>query len=52
MQPLLQWKSNNYYIMQVCVWNVAAQGACAILSSVTCTVIQYFSALSHKRLYF
>jgi hypothetical protein len=36
----------------VCVFIVLVsniQRACAILSSVTCSTVQYFSALSHKR---
>jgi hypothetical protein len=56
VQSLLQWKSNKYYIycVRVCVCVCVLpslsgmQSACAILSSVACPVLQYFSKLSHK----
>ena len=36
MQPLLQWRASSM------------QCACAVLSSVVCLAVQYFSSLSHK----
>ena len=50
MQALLQGKSNKYYIFWVCVhrFRYRMQCACAILSSVACLVLRYFSTLSHK----
>ena len=47
---LLQWKSNKYYIFWVCVCSLRypARNAHAILSSVACPAVQYFSTLSHK----
>jgi hypothetical protein len=51
MQLLLQFKSNKYYIFWECVCSFGIQhaSACAILSSVACPAIQYFSTWSHKR---
>ena len=40
LQPLLQCKSNEYYILWVCVCSM--QCACALLSSVTCLTVPYF----------
>jgi len=48
VKPLLQQKSNNYYTTYVCVCSLRYP-ACAILSSVACPVLQYFSTLSHKK---
>jgi len=52
VQPLLLWKSNEYYTNDVCICGPlisSMQCACAILSSVVCPTLQYFSTLSHKR---
>jgi len=51
VQPLLQWKSNKCYIFWVCVCSLTYPGckAHAPYCHVTCPVLQYFSALSHKR---
>ena len=45
-QPLLQWKSNNYYVFWGCACSL--RYPCAILSSVACPALHSFSALSHK----
>jgi hypothetical protein len=47
VQPLLQWKSNKYYLFLVCVCSLRYP-ACAMLSYVACPTVQYFSTLSHK----
>ena len=47
-----QWKINKYYIFWVCVCSVrypACKFAWAVLPSVACLSLQYFSTLSHKR---
>jgi len=51
VQPLLQYKNNNYCIF-CCVFVVlgsSTQCACVLMSFVACPVLQYFSTLSHKR---
>ena len=52
MQPLLQWKSNEYYIFWACVCSLrySARNAHAqvILSSVDWPALLCFSTLSHK----
>ena len=54
MQPLLQWKSNDYYTTWTCkfvAWGIQ-HAMCmhhTILSSVACPALQYFSTLSHKQ---
>jgi hypothetical protein len=48
MQPLLQWKSNEYYITEVSVALASSmQCACAILS-LKSNALQHFPTLSHK----
>jgi hypothetical protein len=51
-QPLLQWKSNKYYVLWVCVCSLRVHGmqcACTIMSSVAFTALQNFSTLFHKQ---
>ena len=51
MQPLLQWKSNKYYILLACVCSCtysSMQFAWAILSHVPRPHLHYFSTLPHK----
>ena len=45
VHPLLPWKSNDCYILWVCLytWVFSTQCACAILSSVVCLVYSSFS---------
>ena len=48
LQQLLLWNSNKYYIFWACVCSPsypALQCACAILSSVACQALQYFSTV-------
>jgi len=46
MPPLLQWKSNNYYIFWVCIFSLGTQHVMRmrgiILSSVTCPLYHIF----------
>jgi len=52
VQQLLQWKSNVYYIAWFCVFvalGIQQQCSCAILPSVSCSALQYFSTFCHKR---
>jgi len=51
VQPLLPWKSNQYYIFWVCVCSLRYQHAtcCAMSSSTASSALQYFSTLSQKR---
>jgi len=51
VQPMLQWKSNNYYIFWVCVHSLKcpACNAQAPYNHVSCPALQYFSTFSHKR---
>jgi hypothetical protein len=49
VQPLLQWKSNKYYTLWVCVFVTllsTTQCAIPILSPVVCPALQYFPTLS------
>ena len=46
---MLQWKSSIKYSECVFVALGIQQRTCAILSSVACLALQYFSTLSHKR---
>ena len=51
-KPLLPWKSNNYYIVWVCVALVipsVKRMRRFMLSSVAYLAPPYFSTLSHKR---
>jgi hypothetical protein len=53
VQPLLEWKSSNYYILWVCVFvALGIQHVMhmhhIILSYVACPAVQYFSTLSHE----
>jgi hypothetical protein len=59
VQPALQWNSNEYYILFVCVCvcaTLAIQQAKRIhrivLPSVACRVVHFLPILSHKRLDF
>ena len=52
MQPLLQWKSNDHYILRVCVCSLSYP-ACdphdhTILSSVACLTLPYFLISSQQ----
>ena len=51
VQPLLHWKSNNYYIFWVCVYSLRypACNAHAPYCHVACPALRYFSTLSHKQ---
>ena len=52
VQPLLQWKSNKYYIFWVCVCSLsypARNPHALILTSIDCPAVQYFSTLTQKR---
>ena len=53
MEPLLQWKSNKYYIFWVCVcslsYPVGKRLRRIVLSSAAYPAVSYFSTLSHKR---
>ena len=50
VQPLLQWKSNKHFTFWMCVCSLRyPASACAILLSVPCPALLYFSTLSHKR---
>jgi len=52
VQPMLLWKSNEYYIFRECAFvAIVIRHAmrCPILSSVTCLSRTYISTLSHSR---
>jgi hypothetical protein len=49
MQPLFQWRSSKNCISWVFIaLGILHKCTCAILSSVSCPALQYFSTLSHK----
>ena len=52
VEPLLQWKSNEYYTTWVCAFVAlkasSTKSVYAILSSVVCPAVQYFSTFAHK----
>ena len=47
MQSLLQWESNNYYLLRVCILALVIQHAMPtrriVLSSMACPALQYVS---------
>jgi len=47
MQPLLQCKSNKYYIFWMCIFSLL----CPVCNVHACPTLQYFSTLSHKRVF-
>jgi hypothetical protein len=53
VQPLLQWKSNDYYITCVFICSLRYPACNShlpfCLSSVACPALEHFSTLSHER---